>query len=252
MSDLTPPQSSQGGSGSGDLLPEPRSVSANSGLEWLKEGFSYFKRQPFTWAIMAFLFFLLMLVMSTIPLLSILTNLLSPVFVGGLILGCAAMDRGESINVNYLYAAFPKKAPQLMVVGVLYGLGVVLIVLVLNSMVGGAHSNGLEGVADPAAVTVSAQELTTILLLALVLMIPLFMAYVFAVPMVLFHDISAFEAMKRSYVACIRNLGAVMLFFVSVGVLSIVATIPMGLGFVVLIPMVVGASYAGYKQILRS
>lgn len=253
MSDLTPSNLPEnGGSGAGALLPEPRNVPAGNGFDWIKQGFGYFKLQPFSWAVMAFLFFLLMVVMSTIPILSIFTNLVSPVFWGGMILGCAALDRGEKINVNYLYAAFSQHAPKLMIVGVLYGLGALLIGMVLMSVMGVGHATGAEDVVTPAAMNISGGDVGMFILLAMILMIPLLMAYVFAIPLVIFHDLGAIEAMKRSYTASIRNLGAIMVFFLGSGILGFVAAIPMGLGFVVLIPTLAAACYVGYKEILRA
>jgi len=50
-----------------------------------------------------------------------------PVFIGGLLLGCRAVEQGEPMEVGYIFAGFKDKLGQLALVGVLYMVGVMVI-----------------------------------------------------------------------------------------------------------------------------
>ena len=56
-------------------------------------------------------------------------------------------------------------------------------------------------------------------------------------------------ALRKSFAASWQNLGAFLLYGLIYIGLAIVATIPMGLGWLVLGPMLVGSCYAGWRTI---
>jgi uncharacterized membrane protein len=57
------------------------------------------------------------------------------------------------------------------------------------------------------------------------------------------------EAMKNSFVACLKNIIPFLIYSVILLVLAIVASIPVMLGFLVLGPVIVGSLYASYRDI---
>jgi len=67
------------------------------------------------------------------------------------------------------------------------------------------------------------------------------MMYWFAVPLVAINRLSPWQAMKTSLSGCWSNMGALMVYgLVYIG-LAIVASIPFGLGWLVLAPVLVGS-----------
>jgi uncharacterized membrane protein len=93
---------------------------------------------------------------------------------------------------------------------------------------------------------------TAILLPMLVifaLFIPVLMAYWFAPALVALEGVTAIEAMKLSFVACLRNILPFLLYGVIVTVLSFVAAIPFMLGFLVLSPVIIASIYTAYRDI---
>ena len=76
-----------------------KSVAVGRGLSWFGEGFEIFKLAPWLWILNVVLFFVILAVLAAIPVVSILTSLLTPVFVGGLILGCRDLDEGNELKV---------------------------------------------------------------------------------------------------------------------------------------------------------
>src|SRR5262245_25726648 len=78
------------------LLLEGRSVPAGHGWQWLSSGWELFKRNPGVWIVIFVLYFVVIMVCSMIPLAGFFAvYLLTPVLIGGVMLGCAAQDRGQ-------------------------------------------------------------------------------------------------------------------------------------------------------------
>ena len=74
-------------------------------------------------------------------------------------------------------------------------------------------------------------------------------AIAFAPAQVVLHDLPAFEAMKSSLMGSLRNIPALILAFIIFFVLAIFATIPIGLGWLVLVPVLIGTNYSAYRDI---
>ena len=75
------------------------------------------------------------------------------------------------------------------------------------------------------------------------------MAYWFAPALVVLNGEPPIAALQKSFAASWRNIGAFLLYGLIYIGLAIVATIPMGLGWLVLGPMLVGSCYAGWRTI---
>jgi uncharacterized membrane protein len=87
------------------------------------------------------------------------------------------------------------------------------------------------------------------LLLGLALAVPLVAAIWFAPALVVFHNLSALDAMRASLRGCLRNIVPFLLYGVLALVLAIVATVPALLGWLVLLPLIVTSLYVGYRDI---
>jgi uncharacterized membrane protein len=87
------------------------------------------------------------------------------------------------------------------------------------------------------------------MLVMFALLLPLIMAVWFAAPLVLFHDHGAVDAMKGSFAGCLRNILPFLWYGVLFFLLSIVATIPLGLGWLVLGPVLAASVYTSYRDI---
>ena len=88
-----------------------------------------------------------------------------------------------------------------------------------------------------------------VLLLATLLGIPLIMGYWFAPALVLFRGDEPFAAMKTSFTACMRNVPPFLVYGLLGILFAIVASIPFGLGWLVLLPVYAASMYASYKDI---
>lgn len=231
---------------------EVRKVAAAHGLQWIQGGFSLFRQNPVIWIALFFAYLLLGMVLSLIPVVGpIVLNLLAPVFMAGFMLGCQALESGEELEINHLFAGFKQNTSQLITVGGIYLVGVILIAGLVFVMTGSTMLNesaqGLGSEHEPAMEAGGKVMLAA--LIAMALLIPLIMAYWFAPTLVIFHGVGAIDAMKLSFVACLNNLLPFTVYGLISMVLLVLAAIPLGLGLLAMIPTMTASLYVSYKDI---
>jgi uncharacterized membrane protein len=88
-----------------------------------------------------------------------------------------------------------------------------------------------------------------IFLIFLALSIPIYMAYWFAPLLIVKQDFGVGKAMLCSLKACAMNFVPFLLYGLVGLVLTIVAMIPLFLGFLILIPMIIASIYTAYRDI---
>ena len=94
--------------------------------------------------------------------------------------------------------------------------------------------------------------LVTILLGMLIgaaLMLPVLMAVWFAPALVVFHGRDAVQALKESFIGCLKNILPFFVYGLVMFVFGILASIPFGLGWLVLGPVLAASVYTSYKDI---
>ena len=85
----------------------PRAVDANRGIAWWSEAWRLFTPAAGVWLLIIILLVILNIVLAVIPLVGhVIGQLLFPIFAGGLMLGCRAVDRGQPLTVGHLFAGF--------------------------------------------------------------------------------------------------------------------------------------------------
>jgi uncharacterized membrane protein len=236
----------------------PATVDAGNGVTWWSEGWRLFKAAPGVWIGIALLFIVIMVLLACIPMIgTVATTLLAPVLAGGVLTGCRAQDRGGELTIAHLFASFSDRLGPLVIVGLLYLAGSFAIVVVVAGLLFAAV--GVTGIGtllagDPlqaglAALATFGIGAVIAALLGLLLGIPLMMAYWFAPALVVFRNDEPFAAMKASFVASLVNVLPMLVYSVLGLVFAIVATIPFGLGWLVLAPVFAGSVYASYKDI---
>lgn len=234
----------------GNFVPSGRAVAPGRGWSWITEGWDLFKRQAGMWIAVVVVFALIFIAMAMIPFLgSLAIIVLVPVFTAGLVIGCRRVDQSGELQIGDLFAGFRERFGTLVCVGLIYLAASIGIALVVGVVTGAGIWTLLGSGANPA--TVGAAGLTVLLafLVMMALMLPVVMAVWFAAPLVSFHDQGAAEAMKHSFVACLRNIVPFLLYSAILFVAAIVATIPFGLGWLVLGPTMACSLYTAYRDI---
>jgi len=254
----TPAPPSGGGVPPGPGRREPRSLPASQGAAWWSEGWQVFMAAPGPWIALILVFILLMVGIAFVPIVgSIAESVLAPVFGGGIALGCHALAKGRPLTLGHLFEGFSGgRFMPLFIVGLIYlGAMFVLWIAVIAVVLGVAGGAGLfsalssdssqMGMALLSSIGVTA---LVVVPLALVAVVALTMAYWFAPPLIVLNGEEPIAAMKKSFHASWINIGATSVYgLIWIG-LAIVASIPLGLGWIVLAPVMAGSWYASWRE----
>jgi uncharacterized membrane protein len=210
------------------------------------------------WIGITVLFLAILILLHLIPFLgSFASTILAPVLTAGIMAGCSAQDRGGELTINHLFSGFSDRLGSLLVLGLVYLAGTVLIVCIVAGIaIGTIGISGLSALmsGDPAQAmftmlaTVGFGALLAVLVGTLAAL-PLMMAYWFAPVLVMLRNDDPLVAMKASFFACLANIWPMLVYSLVGIVLAIVATIPFGLGWFVLGPVFAASIYASYKDI---
>lgn len=239
--------------------PRPaRSLDAGRGAAWWGEGWRIFAAAPLLWVGITVVLVLVMIALGFVPILgNIAQVLLWPVVFGGLLLGCHAMAQGRQLEFGHFVAGFQdgRLVPLLILGAIAFGVGAVIAIVVLLLM-GVTGMAGMAGMmtGDPATITMgtlAGMGIGAMIALPIAFLVyGLFMlAYWFAPALVVLNRAEPIAAMKASWEASWKNIGALFvcgLIFIG---LAIVASIPFGLGWLVLWPVAVGAGYASWREV---
>ena len=245
---------------------QAKSVSAGQGASWFKCGWNLFKQDFGTWFIMFLILIGLSIVLSFIPFIgSLALMIISPALMGGFMYAASEMDKGNKIEIGYLFQGFRDKERmnKLLVLGGIYLLVQILLMVVMLSLFSGSAmmsageagnvdpatmmSAGEAGNIDPAAMMTSGMGLS--MLLAILIGLTVMLGFIYATPLVMLDNMAPVESIKASYSACFKNILPLLVFGLVYLLLAIIAAIPVGLGFLILIPVSITALYCSYKSI---
>ncbi|WP_280154655.1 BPSS1780 family membrane protein [Piscinibacter sp. XHJ-5] len=232
---------------------EPRNVEAGRGTGWWTEGWALFTKNAGLWIVLGLILLVVFVVLSFIPFIGWLaTSLLAPVFIGSWMLAARKVEGGGTLEVGDLFLAFKgEQMTQLLVVGALLLAGTFVIALVVGmlgfgaaaGMMAGDHSGSAGGMMAAAG----AGMLAFLVMMALGVLVA--MAFWFAPALVVFRNVAPVDAMKSSFAACLKNIVPMLVYGVLYILAAIVASIPFGLGWIVLVPLVLLTIYVSYKDI---
>lgn len=274
-----------------DITNEPRAVDAGRGASWWGGGWRIFASNVFTWIGIVLIYYIISLVLGLIPIVGTVgQGLLTPVFLGGIMLGCRSIERDGTLRVAHLFEGFQgAHFVPLMIIG-----AVNIALIVGLALLGAAGTFGTFGLAsfmtpgiDPFdALQGSVRAMTGMGLLvgAVVLVVVAAFAMLnwFAPALVALHGVSGWDAMKLSFVACLRNWLPFLIYgliamavLIAIGGLVVVASfallasafsgassgvaamiafmaifgIACAVAGLVVGPIVFGSTYAGYRDI---
>lgn len=232
---------------------EPQRLAAGYGWKWIKQGYALFMKAPLLWIVILLLCFIAVAGLSAVPVVGEpLASLLLPVVLVGLMVGCRSLEQGEELELEQLFSGFRKRTSQLIALG---GISLVTQYLIFGvmMMVGGAALVGIlmsgQPVEDPEVIKQAVAGAGLAVLLGITLFSVLVLSMQFAPMLVYFHDIAPLAAMRLSLRAFIRNIWPMLAYGVTFTLLAILASIPMMLGWLVLMPIVFTSLYACYCDI---
>ena len=237
-------------------LQDPVSTRVGAGAEWIGEGMTLFREQPLAWVLVFVMQVAIQAGATFVPIVGQFVYLLNPVFLGGIYMGLLAHERGDPFHPGCLFLGFQNKLGQLLVVGLLGMLAVLAIALLVGSVLFGSllmeaffgSTPFQQQVAQFLAGEGLLQIMMTLLFGAL-LYIPVYFALAFAAPIIALHDVGIAEALRLSFMGCVRNIGPMALWGFLMFLIGVAATIPCGLGWLVAGPLMICSGFAMYKEI---
>jgi uncharacterized membrane protein len=245
--------------GFGQAAPEPRSLPAGAGVSWIGEGWRIFTAAPWPWIAITVILALIMIAIGFIPVIGTFAHqLLAPVFIGGVILGCHALARGEPLSVSHLFDGF--KSPHLsplMVFG-LINLAISLAVFVLFALIfvigvgraamGDLLADDVIQLGTETMMRLGAAGLIAVPL-AVIAVGVLAMLWWFAPPLIVLDGMAPWAAMKASFRGSLVNVVPFLVYGIVMLALAVLASIPFALGWVVLAPVAMGSQYASWRTV---
>ncbi len=239
--------------GTANVGGQPRTVDGGRGVAWWSEAWALFAKSAVLWIVFSIVLVVLLVVMQFIPLVgSLAAALVLPVFLGGWMLAARKVEEGGTLEVGDLFACFSgDRLTPLIVVGVLLLAGVIVIGLVMGVLGVGAIFGAAMGVGSRSAGGVFAALGTLLLgfLICFVLSTLLTMATWFAPALVVFRNMPPVDALKASFAASLKNIVPFLLWGLIYLVAAIAASIPFGLGWIVLIPVTLLTAYVSYQDV---
>jgi hypothetical protein len=186
---------------------EPRVVEAGRGATWWSEGWQIYKSNFWIWVGIMVIYIIVVVLIIQIPIVGLLGHsLLTPVFMGGLMLGCQAIERDEPLKISHLFEGFQGvHFVPLLIIGAVN----VVLTLVVSALSGGGMFGGMsmgammQGGASYGGMP-SATGLLGVLGTLVVAAIGAMLNW-FAPALVALRGAPAIEAMKASFVSCLRN-----------------------------------------------
>ena len=243
---------------------EPRRLPADSGASFWGEAWRIFNAAPVPWILTLIVYVLISICLEIIPVIGGLAHIvLMPVFIGGMMLGCHALARGEPLSVAHLFAGFKDaRFGALAILGlIMLALSFVFGLFLFFGMLMTFGMSGLSALAGQsdlwegglwAAPGLLGAGLFALIAIALIGGALIAMAYWFAPALVVLNGEEPMNALKKSFAASWTNMGAFLIYGLIFIGLAIVASIPFGLGWLVLGPMIAGSCYASWRQIFSA
>lgn len=215
---------------------------------WIVKGFHLFKANPAMWIILLVIYLAIMIPVSMLPVIgSVVSTLLAPVFAAGMMWGCQALVKNQDLEINHLFEGFKQNTSQLISIGGIYMVSLLLVAVIVVLALDKETAELLVQGKDLSPE--QADGMLMPIMVALLLIMPVLMAYWFAPVLAGLHRLSAIEAMKLSFAACLKNMLPFLLYGFIFMVLLIIAIIPFGLGLVVVVPMMMTSLYSSYADV---
>ena len=200
------------------------------------------------WIILWVIYLAIILPISMIPLIgSVITTLLAPVFAAGMMWGCQAVAQQQDLEINHLFAGFKKNTSQLISVGGIYMASLLAVAVMVVLSMDSATITAIK--LEQGLTTEQADAMLPPLFFAMLCIVPILMAYWYAPLLVGLNNLTAGQALKLSFMVCLKNLLPFFVYGVIFTLMLLVAIIPFGLGLLVAVPVMMTSLYASYEDV---
>jgi hypothetical protein len=189
---------------------------ARAGTGWVKQGMRTFFRQPLALAGLFFMFMAVMTIVSQLPLIGIpLAMALMPAATLGLMVATREANEGRFPMPVVLLAAFRSGKPHtraMLALGAMYCLGFLAAMGTSWLVDGGGFARVYMGGATPTREMIMLPEFQWAMWAFIALYLPLSLLFWHAPALVHWHGVPPVKSLFFSFVACLRNFGALVVF----------------------------------------
>jgi hypothetical protein len=199
-------------------LPVFVKVPAARGWDWLVQSHGMFAKARMYWLLLIIGYYMITVMMTLVPVIGLVAaTLLKPVFAVGFLAAAWAQERGEPPKLHRLFAGFRSNLRALLPLGVVYGAGIALALVLSAAADGGVLMRWfLLGEQPSGTNPMQAPGIQSAILMALFCAVPTFLALWFAPALIVFQDQPTVTALVQSFRAAIANLAAIIVYAMSV------------------------------------
>ena len=191
-------------------------VPARTGLQWVLQGLRTFKSQPLALAALFFLGMASMSLISALPLIGpVIALALLPCISLTMMVAASEAAHGRKPTPALLLVAFRSGSQHLhsmLMLGGLYAAGFLLIIGASSLVDGGTFASVYLGQTPMTRELAEEPEFQSAMWLSMFLYLPLSLAFWHAPALIHWHGISPVKSLFFSFVGCIRNIGAYLVF----------------------------------------
>ncbi|MDP1589713.1 MAG: BPSS1780 family membrane protein, partial [Prosthecobacter sp.] len=160
---------------------QARKLPAIRGWNWIVEGFHLFRTNPALLTFLVFGYWLTLVFLNLMPLIGmVVAPLCVPALSVGVMNGCRALERESGNGFGLLFSGFRKNGSVLLILGAAYLAGTLAVFAVSALFDGGALFAIMMAGEPPPEDLLQSDQLMLALQVALILMVPLLMAFWFA------------------------------------------------------------------------
>jgi uncharacterized membrane protein len=241
-------------------LPEIHRVAAGRGSAWWSTGWHLFKASPGLWILIVLAWVVISTVLANFGgnIGNALSTVATPIFAAGVMFGARDVDAGNPLRFEHLFAGFKGghfvPLLQLGLINLAFTFLVIVAVgMLATSFVGISTVMQFMTADSMDLVGIDLSELLPLILVVLPLLaVGLLLVGIgmwFAPALVALQQVPPWTAFKLSFAAIWRNAGAMIVFDLVLLMWGIAATIPLGLGWIVLAPTLATAWYASWREL---
>jgi uncharacterized membrane protein len=237
---------------------EIQKVPASHGWLWIKHGYRLIMRSPLQAFSLAMVFSLGLFLAMLIPVGGMLLAIfIMPVLMAGYMRVCRSLEYSEKVEPRQIFAGFENRTAQLISVGGMLLLGM-LVVSMVTAALGGTALNTIlaayqmhqDANALLEALLAPGSGVQLSLMVGLALLFVLLLAMQFAPMLVFFDQKTPWQALKASMQGSIRNIVPFSVYSLIMQLIAFVlSVIPLGLGWIILLPIALTSMYVGYRDI---
>lgn len=238
-------------------------VPAGRGVGWIADGWRTFVASPGMWIVLTLVWILLNMALMALPLVGQLVAwFVAPTLAGGLLIAADDARAGRELDLACLFRPLTDSVtrnPILILGGIYLGanlgalvLGIVILVAAAGAALVRHHGGTLPvdpAQIDPAVLFAMGGVALLIALLVFTLILLITLLFFFAIPLVTFERAEPGRAIATGLRGLLRNWAPLTMMGLLYIPLSLLATVPLGLGWLILVPMTFGMWYASYRDV---